>query len=185
MKKIFLAIAFVIGVVLFANAQNAISLQLKEMKDPLTFRAKSIKVLKFGDFLKINASGELMTGNSFYPVDLILALPKYDYTSGRKKVYKNDTKHSVNPREDASFTIKIGDDSYGTFYRCQPEEGRNSQAFTTDYEIVATNEGANIKIDILPGTILNTSENTKPLSETKKVTFSNTKQVFIVANPSL
>lgn len=172
------------GVLMAQN--NKIAFHFNELKAPIEIESNKIKVQKFGAFLKLNAYGRINENGNIVPIDLILSLPKFDYETPQKHTYQNAQNHYIDASKDATLTIKIGDDSYSTFYRAKTGEGNNSKSQTTDYKMIVYNniEGSvpMVSIFIQPGSFISTSISGSD-SETKKLTFSNAQQVFEIVNP--
>ena len=170
---------------LFAQETNKIKLTFNELSSPIELDHKNIKVQKFGAFLKLNAFGRTSQKGYIIPIDITLSLPKFDYETPQKHTYKNADNHYIDASKDASMTIKIGDDSYSTFYRFGSGDG-NSKSETTDYTMIVHNNIEKsvpmVNVNIQPGSFLSTSINSGG-SEIKRLTFSNAEQIFEIINP--
>lgn len=163
---------------------NKIVLNFNELQAPVEMQSNNIKVQKLGEALKVNAFGRVDRNGTIVPIDLILTLPKYDYTSTEKRIYKNPENHAVTSNEATSLVIKLGDDSYSSFYREKTGDDHNTKSITTDYTITVQNlvgETSTISISFAPGTFLSTS--VKDNENLKRITFSVSEQVFLISNP--
>lgn len=173
------------GTVAFAQ-DNKITFHVNELKAPIEIESNKIKVQKFGAFLKLNAYGRINESGNIVPIDIILSLPKFDYETPQKHTYQNAQDNYIDASKDATLTIKIGDDSYSTFYRAKTGEGNNSKSQTTNYKMIVYNniEGSvpMVSIYIQPGSFISTSSSGAD-SEIKRLTFSNAQQVFEIVNP--
>lgn len=187
-KYIFLTVFFLISVLLSVHAQekdNKILFYFNELNTPLSISHNNIKVQKFGAFLKLNATGRINENGKIIPIDIIFSLPKFDYETPNKHTYKNSNNNSIDPSKDASMTVKIGDDTYSTFYRSRTGDGNNTRSQTTNYTMVVYNNIESnvpmVNIAILPGSFLSTSVSGD--SELKRLTFSPSQQFFEIINP--
>lgn len=186
-KYLYITIFLLLGFTTLLPAQNnKISFYFNELKAPIEIESSNIKVQKFGAFLKLNAFGRVSEKGNIVPIDIILSLPKFDYETPQKHTYQNAGDYYIDASKDATLTIKIGDDSYSTFYRAKTGDGSNTKSQTTDYKMIVYNniEGSvpMVSITIQPGSFISTSVSGAD-TELKRLTFSNGQQVFEIINP--